>query len=190
MAKMLKIIDGNFIEYEILKLVDEYDPILHTPTKELSFTDYDENSKPSYVAFSIAETLSKRDGALGLSANQCGLPYRMFAMNSGDKIWMFINPKIVWASETLSEYNEGCLSYPGLFLKPKRASSVEIEFQELGGNVMRQKFDGLTATIVQHEIDHLDGISFIKKVSPIKLAMAKDRVKSNIRKFKKMRKTG
>ena len=185
MGKMIKYVDGNLVEYEIMKRVDEYDPILRQPTKEVDFSD--PTAKVDYYAISLAETLGKLDG-LGLSANQVGLPLRMFAMNAGDKIWILINPKILWKSETTSEYKEGCLSFPGLELKIKRAASVEIEFYALGGQKVVQKFDGLTARIVQHEIDHLDGICFTDLISPIKLSMAKDRVKSNMRKLRKMAK--
>ena len=186
MSKMIKYIDGNLIEYEILKLVDEYDPILRQPTKPVLFAGGEDDMKPSYLGMSLAETLAKSKAGLGLAANQVGLPYRAFAMNTGDKIWIFLNPKITWLSEEVSNYKEGCLSFPGLYLQMKRPASVEIEFQAMGGEVMKQQFDGLTARIVLHEMDHLDGVCFTDKISKIKLSMAKDRVQSNLRKIKKM----
>jgi peptide deformylase len=179
MSKMIKYIDGNLIEYEILKFVDEYDPILRQPTKRVEFDN--PNVRPSYIAFSLAETLSTTDG-IALSANQIGLPYRAFVMNAGDKIWTILNPEIIWKSEQTNEYNEGCLSYPGLYLKVTRPAVIKLRFQAIGGEFIEQEFTGLSARVIQHEVDHLDGICFTDKVSPIKLQQAKQKVKRNLKK--------
>jgi peptide deformylase len=183
MSKKLKFVNGQMVEYEIFKLVDRYDDILREPTKEVDFND--PNVNVPHLAFSLAETLGELNG-LGLSANQVGLPYRMMAVNMGEKIWIMINPKVISRSTDRTEYNEGCLSFPGLFLKIGRPESVVVEFQAIGGEKLTQEFNGLTATVVQHELDHLDGIVFTDLVSPIKLDIAKRKVKSNIRKLKRL----
>jgi peptide deformylase len=182
MSKIIKYIDGQLVEYEIYKLVDSYDPILKQPCKELSFTD--SSVKPGYIARSLAETLSKLEG-LGLAANQCGIPYRVIAINAGTEIWTLINPKITWKSDAVSDYSEGCLSFPGLYLKVKRPNSIKVEFQDMAGNKVEQTFDGLSATVIQHEVDHLDGICFTDKISPIKLEQAKRKIKTNLKKMKR-----
>jgi len=186
--KKIKFIDGNMFEYEILDLVDEYDPILHEPTVPVDF-DVMSGAEISYVATSLAETLDKLQG-LGLSANQVGIKHKICAINMGEKIWMLINPEIISSSEAVSDYNEGCLSFPGLYLKIKRPQSIVVKFQAFNGDFVEQQFDGLTATVIQHEIDHLNGICYTSKVSPIKLEIAKRKTKSNLKKMRKARSRG
>lgn len=181
MSKMVKFINNQMVQYEILKLVDFYDPILREPTKPVDFQTMD----VPYYSLSLMETLNRLNG-LGLSANQVGLPYRMCAINMGDKIWCLINPRIISKSEARSSYKEGCLSYPGLFLEIGRPQSIEVEFYAAGGERMVQTFDGLTATCVQHELDHLDGIVYTDLVSPIKVDMAKKKIKSNLKKMRRI----
>jgi len=109
----------------------------------------------------------------------------MFAINMGEQIWTLINPEIIEKSDTLSDMSEGCLSYPGLYLKLKRPDHIKIKFQAINGEWIEQEFDGLTAVCVQHEIDHLDGKMFTDLVSPIKLDLAKKKVKQNMKRWKK-----
>lgn len=181
--KKIKFIQGQMVEYEILSLADYYSDILREPTKEVGFDD--PNVDVPYMAISLMETLNETNG-LGLSANQVGLPYRMLAVNMGDKIWCMINPKVLSRSDTRTQYKEGCLSYPGMYLQIGRSESVVVEFQAIGGETVVQEFNGLTATVVQHELDHLDGILFTDLISPIKLDMAKKKVKTNLKKMKRM----
>jgi peptide deformylase len=137
------------------------------------------------MAISIAETLNDL-GGLGLSANQIGLPYRICAINMGDKIWMMINPKITWKSEDKSSFKEGCLSFPGLYLDIGRPAHIKVKFNAVSGEVLEQEFDGLTATVIQHELDHLDGVCYTKLVSPIKLDQAKRKAKKNVKKMSRL----
>ena len=182
--KMLKFVNNVMIEYEIYDLVDFYDPILRKPTEWIDF-DLIEGNKIATISMSLMETLNKF-GGVGLSANQIGLPYRMFAVNMGDKIWCFINPKIIKVSDTKSKYREGCLSYPGLYISIGRADSVTIEFQAANGEKLMKEFNGLTATCILHEMDHLDGIMFTDKIPKSKLAEEKKKIKSNLKKMKKL----
>lgn len=181
--KKIKFVNGNMVEYEIMSLVDCYDPILHKPTQEVSFEELGDR-QVGYYAMSIAETLNKI-GGLGLSANQVGIPYKICAINMSDKIWMMINPEVTWKSEETSEFKEGCLSYPGLYLHIGRPAHIKVKFYAVTGQVMEQEFDGLTATVIQHEIDHLNGICYTKLVSPTKLEIEKRRAKKNLKKFRR-----
>jgi peptide deformylase len=181
MSKMIKYYNGNLVEYEIFKLVDFYDDILKTPTVPWDFNTRPHSESES-LAFSLAETMSKL-GGLGLSANQVGLKDRVCVINMGTEAWVMFNPKIVSKSETPSNFSEGCLSYPGLFLKLARSNNIKVQFQTAGGDVIEKEFDGLTAVCVQHEIDHLDGIRYTDKVSPIKLEQAKRKVKKTLKKM-------
>jgi peptide deformylase len=184
MEKMVKMYKGDLVEYSILKLVDFYDPILRTPTTPLKLESMEELKYAHFLAFSMAETLSKLEG-LGLSANQVGLPHRVCAINMGDEIWTMFNPEIIEKSYTTSDYQEGCLSYPGLYLKLNRPDHIKMRFQATNGEWVEKEFDGLTAVCIQHEIDHLDGVVYTDKVSPIKLEQAKRKVKQNLKKMKR-----
>ena len=164
---MVKYYKGNLIEFEILKLVDFYDPILRQPTVPVKFDTLEEQKHASYIAFSLAETLSEMQG-LGLSANQVGLKERVCAVNMNTEIWTMFNPEIIDSSMTPTDYAEGCLSYPGLYLKLKRPDHIKVRFQAIGGQVVEHEFDGLTAVCIQHEIDH-----------------AKRKIKQNLKKMRR-----
>ena len=185
MTKMMKTYKGDFVEYEIYNLVDFYDKGLRTPTQPFKFESIEDNKLAHYIAFSLAETLQKHEG-LGLSANQVGLPWRVCAVNMGTEIWTMFNPEIIEKSMIPTEYQEGCLSYPGLYLKLKRPDHIKVRFQAINGEFIEHDFDGLTAVCVQHEIDHLDGVMYTDKVSAIKLEQAKRKVKQNLKRMKIM----
>lgn len=181
---MVKYVKGDLVEYEIYKMVDFYDPILRQPTVPVKFDTIEDKKRAHYIAHSMSETLESLEG-LGLSANQVGLKERVCALNMGQEIWVMFNPEIVYQSSVPANFLEGCLSYPGLYLKVNRANKIVVKFQAINGQYVEKEIDGMTAVCVQHEIDHLDGIMFTDKVSPIKLDQAKRKVKVNLKKMKK-----
>ncbi len=183
MSKNISFIDGNMIEWEILPLVDSYSPQLRAKTVEV---DFEKTPGIPYMAYSLMKSVEHYNG-LGLSANQVGLPYSICVINhiEDGKIYCLINPVIVEKASTNSSYKEGCLSFPGLFLEIHRPEWVEVEFQAGNGEKMRKRFEGIWATCVQHELDHLAGICYTDLVSPIKLDIAKRKVKQNLRKIRK-----
>ena len=183
MAKMIKYINNELIEYELLPLVDFYDPILRTPTKPIDFSTAIDTDI-SYLMYSLSETLNQM-GGLGLSANQVGISKRVCAVNMGEQIWVMFNPYIIEKSEITSKYSEGCLSYPGLYLNLNRPNHIKVKFQAIGGQEVVKEFDGLTAVVIQHELDHLDGVVFTEKVSPIKLDQAKRKTKTILKRMKR-----
>jgi peptide deformylase len=183
MGKILKYKNGMLIEYEILKLVDFYDPILRTPTNTYNFFL---RKDAEYITHSLVETMTHY-GGLGLSANQVGLKDRVCVVNFGNQAWVMFNPQIIEKSDTISNYQEGCLSYPGLYINCKRRDHIKVRFQAIGGQFVEQGFDGLTAVCVQHELDHLDGIVYTSRISPINLEKAKRKVKKNLKKMARMR---
>lgn len=185
MAKQkIKFIDGNMYQYEVYDLVDKYDQILHKPTERFNFQSPQIDA--GYFAMSLAETMIAHDG-MGISANQIGKPYRVCAINMGDRAFVLFNPKIVNAIG-VSKLKEGCLSFPGLFLSIPRFDAVTVEFQGITGETMIQSFEGVASICVQHEIDHLDGICYTKKVSPIVLEREKAKIKKNIKKINRIAK--
>ena len=120
-----------------------------------------------------------KDGkGIGLAANQIGVPVRAFAMYSDPPIVAF-NPKVTYAGDELAIMEEGCLSYPGVYIKIKRPRFIRVRFQDPYGNIVVKKFDGMAARVFQHELDHLNGIEYFTQAHPIHL----DRFK---RKWKKI----
>ena len=82
-----------------------------------------------------------------------------------------VNPAVIWSSEDLSTYEEGCLSIPEQYADVKRPAEVQVRWTDLDGQAQERQFAGLWATCVQHEIDHLDGKLFIDYLGPLKRQM-------------------
>jgi len=106
----------------------------------------------------------ERNG-LGLSSNQIGVPYRLFAMRGSPQNFVCINPRLIHTSTERVLLDEGCLSFPGMIVKIKRPSEIRVRFQLPNGDTQTHKFTGITARVVQHEIDHLDGILYFNRAS-------------------------
>lgn len=103
-------------------------------------------------------TIMANERGIGLAANQVGLPYSLFVVH-GDPFACF-NPKIVDVSEELELLDEGCLTYPGLYVKVKRPKHIRFRFTTIKGDVETKKYTGMTARVIQHEMDHLEGNLF------------------------------
>ncbi len=116
------------------------------------------------LAEDMAEIMMEKDG-IGLAASQIGESKRLIVIFFGGKSRVFINPKILRKSRKTEVIEEGCLSFSGLFLKIKRAREVELEFLNLEGERIKMKAEGLSARVFQHEIDHLNGVLFIDRIS-------------------------
>ena len=101
---------------------------------------------------------------VGLAAPQIGVSKRIFVAKVGKHIVTFINPRIVSLSEEKEELLEGCLSLPKYYGTLKRATSVTIEGLSLAGKKIRRTYKGFSARIMQHEMDHLDGILYVDHV--------------------------
>jgi len=128
------------------------------------------------------ETMYKAPG-VGLAAIQIGVPRRIVTVDTAKKDepktpQVFINPEIVWRSEEKNSYEEGCLSIPEYYEEVERPSEVKVRFMDLDGKTQEVAANGLLATVLQHEIDHTNGVLFIDHISKLK----RDRV---IKKFAK-----
>ena len=128
------------------------------------------------------ETMYAAPG-IGLAAIQVGIPQRIVTMDLAKKDEpkqpkVYINPELLWASEERSTYEEGCLSIPEYYEEVERPAQVRVRYTDLEGNQQEVEANGLLATCLQHEIDHLNGVLFIDHLSKLK----RDRV---IRKFTK-----
>lgn len=157
----------------IYKLVKSNDPILHTPINKFDFNN------PPVDPLDLVSDLAERmlhEGGIGLAANQCGLPYRVFVMNADELIPCF-NPLIVDVSQETIYLEEGCLSYPGLALKIKRPRKIKVRYTEPNNNVVTRVFDGISSRVFQHELDHLNGISHINLANKVHLQQARNKQK-------------
>ena len=117
----------------------------------------------------------------GLAANQIGITKRFFAIGS-DTFDIFKKPAIIWnpsivrESEEKTLDEEGCLSFLGMFVKILRPKKVTVKWQNLKGETLMQHLDGMASKCFQHELDHLNGITFNTHVSKLKWDMAKKKL--------------
>jgi peptide deformylase len=177
--KKIKFVDGQMYEYEIYNFVDSYSDVLAQKTESFDFNN--PPVPPRYLAVSLIETMVQNRG-IGLAANQVGLPYRVFVMGAQNVAFACFNPEIL-ETEGEETVHEGCLSFPGLYLKVKRPFKIKVRYTEMNGNTKDVMFDGLTARIFQHELDHLNGVKFTSLVGPAALDIAKQKVKKNLKKM-------
>ena len=108
----------------------------------------------------------KQGNGIGLAANQVSVGIRMFVMYGEMTL---INPKILEVSPVMQLVEEGCLSFPNLFMKLQRPQSVVVEYYDKNLKKQVDRFEHIWAQCIQHEIEHLDGICFVDKVSKMKL---------------------
>jgi peptide deformylase len=122
----------------------------------------------------MAETMYGAPG-IGLAAIQVAVPKRIIVMDTSDEEeqtpLFLVNPKVTWESEDFNVYNEGCLSVPEHYAEVERPASVKVSFLDYDGKEQEMLMEGLAATCVQHEIDHLNGVVFIDYLSKLKRNM-------------------
>ena len=133
----------------------------------------------------MVETM-KHYGGIGLSANQVGLPIRMFVFGDKEHYVPCFNPRIISTSEKKVPIEEGCLTYPGLFIKIFRPDEVTLTFEDENRELHEETFTGLMARVVLHEMDHMDGIDFQTRAGKMALDIAKRKRLRGVRKLKKM----
>ena len=125
------------------------------------------------LADDMLETMYDAPG-IGLAAPQVGVLKRLLVMDcikeegAAPRPMVLLNPEITWRSETRNTYEEGCLSIPEQYADVTRPSEVEVSWLGLDGKAHAERFSGLWATCVQHEIDHLDGKLFIDHLTALK----------------------
>lgn len=164
----------------IYKLIDNNNPLLKA---QLTLSDDVDREK---LKTDLIDTMKNFEG-IGLSANQIGIMERAFVMYhnfSKREIMCCFNPKIVFTSEEEDYMDEGCLSWPGLWLKVKRPIWIEVEYENENGEHIKNKLKGLEARVFQHEYDHMEGTDFTQKVSRLRLDMAKKKKSKNFKKSK------
>jgi peptide deformylase len=139
---------------------------------------------PVQLEKDMIETMFVYDG-IGLAANQVGVNARVFVMGHRDNpesAQAFFNPVVVANTDAIEDLEEGCLSFPGVYVNIKRPRAIKARWQNSKGEWQESEFDGYNCKCFLHELDHLEGIVFQDRVSTIKWALA---VKKNQkRKFK------
>jgi peptide deformylase len=166
----------------MLTIIKNPDPILAERMPEFDF----ENpvTDPVQLEKDMIETMLEK-GGIGLAANQVGVKTRMFVMGHPkyrDHAQAFFNPVIAGITEDTLEEEEGCLSFPNIYVKIKRPRGVLVRFQNSKGEMQEAEFFGTECRCFLHEFDHLEGITYKDRLSTLKWALAVK--KSTKRKFK------
>ena len=151
----------------IRKIITEPNKLL----REISLPIENVGKKEQQLMDDMLDTMYAANG-IGLAAIQIGVPKNVVVIDLNKdkkKIPMFfVNPKITSKSKSLTKYEEGCLSIPNLFAEIERPSECEIQYLDYFGKEKTLKANGLLATCIQHEVDHLKGILFIDYLSKLK----------------------
>jgi peptide deformylase len=138
--------------------------------------DFDFNNPiidPVELEKSMLETMYQYDG-IGLSANQVGIRTRVFVMGHKDNPengQAFFNPMIISATENIEDLEEGCLSFPGIYVNIKRPKKIQARWQNSKGEWEEDEFDGYNCKCFLHEFDHLEGITYKDRLSTLKWAL-------------------
>ncbi len=160
----------------ILEILHYPDVRLHIKANEV--TEFDDSLQQ--LIDDMAQTMYANNG-IGLAATQVNVHKRIFIMDVAKdgkprNLEVFINPKILnKTGET--KYEEGCLSVPGIYETVNRAHTIDIEYQDIKGNIHCETYEGIKSICIQHETDHLDGKVFVEYLSNLKQTFIKKKLK-------------
>jgi peptide deformylase len=152
------------------------DPVLRRTGKKV--TEFDEELRKFIEEMTV--TMREKDG-VGLAATQVGKSIQLAVVDvtqGQQPVLVLINPEIVWSSEEIADEEEGCLSVPTIRLKVKRPAIVSVKALDAKGReYLIEKAEGILARALQHEIDHLNGVLFIDRVSLLQRKLASGKLK-------------
>jgi len=168
----LKLYDENF------SMLSDEIPLYRDPLPNYEMSDLIKRLKMTMKLFN----------GVGLSANQCGIYERVFVIGTDQFQIACINPEVLEVSENVVKDNEGCLSFPGMFLKVPRPISVKVRFMDEFGETKEMWLDGLTARCYLHELDHMNGIKFTDKVGNVSIQMARKKQQKIMKKILRTKK--
>lgn len=161
-----------------IKLVAENDAVLR---KLAEPWDFEKDGSPEELIKEMTKLMFSHRG-IGLAAPQCGVSKRIFIMGNEENLIACINPEIVSGSETdLVRDQEGCLSFPDLWLYVERYRTVKVRYYNVVGEQIERELDNLMARVFQHENQHLEGICFDTQVGKLGLQRAKEKRKKRFR---------
>ena len=167
----------------IYTLLEANHPLLHSPLPEITAETEPEDRVE--LTNNMAESM-RHYGGVGLSANQVGIALRMFVFGDNKHFIPCFNPKIIEYGGPEMPIEEGCLTYPGLFVKIYRPDWIVAQWEDEKGELHKENLPDLHSRIFQHEYDHMEGIDFRSRAGRISLDMAQRKVKRATRKMKKM----
>jgi len=157
----------------IQKVLDENDPLLSSISEPFDFEN------PKYMhPISLAQSLimsMRAYGGVGLAAVQVGIPVRAFVVGYESQTQVFFNPEIIAMSVETTKMKEGCITFPFCYTVVERPDKIRIRFQNQEGEWKEEDYSGYTARIIQHENDHLDGITLRDKVAKLSWKIIKHR---------------
>ena len=162
----------------MLKIVKFPDPILRERMPEFDFSN--PVVDPHILEKDMIDFMSSNSG-IGLAANQVGIKTRMFVMGEKEHATGIFNPSVVSATE-VEEDLEGCLSFPGVYVNIKRPKKIHARWQNSNGEWQEAEIEGFTARCFLHELDHLEGIVYQDRISPLKWALGIKKSKKRQRK--------
>ena len=176
--------DDSELSLRKIDLLPEDHPVLHQEPLTWIFDPPQADPKLMYEI--MLENMVYHHG-LGLSANQIGMPVKVFSMriDESDNAIVCFNPEIQKESEEMIKMTEGCLSFPLLYLNKRRPEKLSVKYQNADGDFIYAHFEGLAARVFHHEMDHMMGKTFLDGVSKILLQSARRKQKTLIRKTKK-----
>jgi peptide deformylase len=166
----------------MLQIVKFPNPILRKRIPKFIFED--SAIDPVKLEKDMIEVMFAHDG-IGLAANQVGVSARMFVMGHKDNPELaqaFYNPIVIANTDTIEDLEEGCLSFPGMYVNIKRPSKIRARWQNSRGEWQEDEFDGYNCKCFLHELDHLEGIVFQDRVSTLKWALAAKKLKKGFKK--------
>ena len=155
---------------EPLPLYNENHPMLVEPIPE--YKEKLPNGMMSNLIKRLKLTMQQY-GGIGLSANQCGVFQRVFVIGTGEFQIACINPKVISRSSKISKSDEGCLSYPGFYVKVPRPEEITVEFTDENGNIQQIDLVGLTARCFMHELDHMNGLRLVDHAGAVAIKQAR-----------------
>jgi peptide deformylase len=162
----------------ILDLVKETDAILRKPAR--AWSDDLGYDKKSLVKEMLSFMIVK--GGIGLAAPQIGLDLSLFVIGNETLSYACFNPRLISAEDEVVMMQEGCLSFPGLYMNVKRPATITVEYEDIEGETRRHELNGIMARIFLHEYDHLLGVCFTDRVPDLSLKLAQGRRTKNIKK--------
>jgi peptide deformylase len=156
-----------------MQLVKHPNPILK---QESLHWDFEKDTGATTLEVDMVQLMIE-SGGIGLAANQVGLLKRVFAIHLKNQVpFCMFNPYILWGDNDMIDDEEGCLSFPDLFLKVPRHKNITAGYVDRQGNKRIIELTGIDSRCFQHELDHLNGVCFTELISPLKLAMAKKKL--------------
>lgn len=154
-------------------------PILTAPDARLKAVSRDVQRVDAEIRMLVDDMFDSMYAAkgIGLAAIQVGVPKRVIVMDLAPKDGdsdprVFVNPKLVWTSRETTMVEEGCLSVPDIWDEVERPARVKVEYLDRNGKPVTLDAEGLLATCLQHEMDHLEGVLFLDHLSKLKRSMA------------------